>query len=122
VGGNEKIAFHCLTCGLCHFLIKILCKSLGCSLQRGIDFLVFFLFRLLCVYQGKHLSQDSSSSVMKKQTMLVMKVMEKVMKLMTMVITLWMIVVLWPQLIKWDLQWITLSVSMGDILMLWVSV
>ncbi len=51
--------------------------------------------------------------------MLVMKVMEKV---MIMVITLWMIVVLWPQLIKWNLQWITLSVPMGNILMLWVSV
>jgi hypothetical protein len=59
---------------------------------------------------------------MKKQAMLVMKVMEKVMKLMTMVITLWMIVVLWPQQIKWNLRRITLSVSVGNILMLWVSV
>ncbi len=94
----------------------------GLLLTKRHSFFGFLSVQVTLCIQGKHLSQDSSSSVMKKQAMLVMKVMEKVMKLMTMVITLWMIVVLWPQLIKWNLLWIPLSVSMGNILMLWVSV
>ncbi len=63
MGGNEKIALHCLTCCLRQKSKVKECKSLACSLQRDIDFLILFSFRLLCVYQGKHLSQDSSTSV-----------------------------------------------------------